>query len=108
MINIKLTNLYKDILRKNNLVDSGKLSQSIKIDSLLKDNILYINIMSLDYLKYLVTPNQLTKQFVSNQLFIDETQNLFYNMIEKSVDDILNGKPISIKEPEIIIKYNGK
>lgn len=107
MQNLKLTNLYKTILQKNELVDSGDLYQSVIVDTSLLDNVLTINIKSLDYLKYLVKDNNLTNQFTSNKKFDDEVTNIFFEYIEKTISDILEGKTETVKEPQILIKYNG-
>lgn len=107
MINNNLTILYKKILQETGLVNSGKLMNSIIVETSLVGAVLTINVRSLPYLVYLIKPNNLTTKFTMSQTFNNEVGSLLYSLTEDAVDDILNGKESTVPDIQIIIKYNG-
>ncbi len=108
MINSTLTIAYKNVLKESQLVDSGKLLNSISVDLSVSANDIIVNIKSLDYLKYLVKENNLTNKFINKSEFENEIGNLYLPIIEKAINDTLDGQQPSVLNPQIIILYNGK
>lgn len=106
MTNSVLTNVFKNILKQNGLVDSGKLVNSIKVDTNLNDDTIIVNIISLPYLIYLNKDYNLVKQFSNTSEFQNEVGGIFLQLTEKIVSDILSGKPIPNIEPQVIVKIN--
>lgn len=108
MINQNLTTLYKDLLKKNELIASGKLYNSLAVDLSTTSDSIIVNVIALPYITYLNNDYNLTKQFISNPIFENEIGNLLYQDTEQVVNDILNGVTPTITEKQIIVKYNGK
>ena len=108
MINQKLTKLYKDLLVDNKLVDTGKLYNSIQVDLFEQNSNIIVNIKGLPYIIYVDKQYKLTNKFMNSKIFVDEIGLIFVNKTEQVINDILEGKTNTIKEPNVYVKMNGK
>jgi hypothetical protein len=109
--NNEFTFIYKSIISKNGLVDTGELIRSVMVFATLENDNLIMDIRAVDYIKYLVEPYRLTKQFIEDSRFDLEVERLIFDRAESVLQDILdgNGIPPSTQFPtSITITYNGE
>lgn len=90
-----LTRIYKSIIVKNGLVQSGALRDSVKVYLFPKGKVMQIIIVAIDYHKFLVEEYNLIPQFTDDQGFGIEVSNAFEFYIEKRVEAMLNGEQFS-------------
>jgi len=107
MFNVLLTNEYKKLLQTNGLVSTGKLANSIQVDVTMQGNNIIVNVISLPYLIYLVKDYKLTDKFTSTTSFSEEIGGLMFSMNEDAINNILDGKSVTVPDSEVYIKYNG-
>jgi hypothetical protein len=107
-MNKELTDIFKNIIKQNGLVNSGKLLKSIAVFTTLKGFDLSINIVSEPYLIYLNNDYKLTKQFIDNEKTNNVIRDLISEPYIKLINDIVNGKKVnSRKEPTVMLLING-
>jgi hypothetical protein len=89
---IDLTTYLREIIQRNGLVNSGRLLNSTTVNLSVSGNVLFINIRTVDYYKYLDMEYKLTDQFIALEKVNEAIQTMFVNNIEAFVED--NNKPL--------------
>lgn len=108
-MNERLTNLFKSIIIKEDLIDTGALLKSVRVFVKINYSTVEINITSKFYVKYLKDRYDLVIQFINNPIFEEETGNLLYPLFEALVVNTLNGVPQSETfGPNVKVLINGR
>jgi len=108
-MNEELTNLFKSIIVKEDLIDTGALLRSIRVFTRVNYSTIEINITSKYYVKYLKDRYYLVQQFIDSPIFVQESGNLLYPLIEAQIINTLNGVPQSQSfDPKVTVLVNGK
>ena len=101
-MNSALTDAYKKIVMRLQLIDTGNLLRSINVDVSINRQELIINVKGVDYLEYVDKKYQLSKLFSESFEFNNEISDLFAPILEKMVDDqIQKGTEIT---PDLSLK----
>lgn len=103
-----LTNTYKNIIKKNQLVDSGKLLNDLQVDSFFEGINLIINIKAPIYLTYLNNDYKLNDQFIVTNEFQNEVNNMIFAKAEPIINDIIDGKNVTVPDYKILIRINNQ
>ena len=108
MLNNTLTTVFKDVIKSSGLVASGKLLNSIKVFSTVENFNVKIDIISEDYLKFLVDKYNLIEKFQSNLYFVKEIENILQPELEGLVQKILDAQAVEIDIiPTVTVLLNG-
>lgn len=110
MKNNILTNLLRDVIKSNGLVDSGKLLKSTTVYVLQKKDGIYIDIRTTDYFIYLIKDYNIINEFTNNNIFIKQIENIYENLINLYIENLFNNEnniQTNITD-NIIILINGK
>jgi hypothetical protein len=86
-IAVELTEKLKRIIRDKGLVDTGKLTRSIKVNVTKRSNSIEITIETEDYFKYLDDKYGITKALFTEQLYTD-IENRIGRAIETAVQEL--------------------
>jgi hypothetical protein len=107
--NNTLTKLFKDIVIKEDLIDTGALLKSIRVFNDYNRDILQINITSKYYVKYLKDRYHLVEQFKNNPVFVNEIGLLLLPLLDIQLYNIVNNIPGSTRfDPQVKILINGR
>lgn len=107
-LNKVLTDEFKKVIIKEDLIDTGAMLRSVRVFTDIKRDKVIVNITAKYYLKYLYYPYTLVPQFTSSKGFIDEIERILYPLFEFEVDAALQGRPLIGFNPGVIVKVLGK
>lgn len=96
------TKIFKSIIRKKDLIDSGNLFKHLKVYVKDNSNVFTISIESVDYLTYLWEKYNLLDEFISDSRFNEELLNILIEPYQ-DVEYVLDGKVKAYKVIEIRI-----
>jgi hypothetical protein len=106
MLNIKLTNFFKELIIKEDLINTGNLLNSVKVFIEYKEYEINVNIIGKNYLKYLDAKYKLVDKFINSDIFNEE---IAYILLENSLKEIINiidNNNYNIIEPKINLFIN--
>lgn len=107
MINTKLTNEFKLLISGANLIDTGALLRSVKVDVNVVGSKITINIIANDYVKYHNERYDLVKNFSNSTLLSKEIEVILQGLIDAKFENIINGTSTQF-DPKVFILLNGK
>lgn len=88
--NQKLTRLYKSLIKKKQLIDTGTLLASIKVYVVNTSRKITIVVVGIDYHKYLKDPFNLVNEFQESSVFQDVINEYYTARMEKAMENIIN------------------
>jgi len=107
-LNKTLTELFRQVIIKEDLIDTGALLKGVRVFTDLKRDKIVVNITSKFYLKYLYYPYNLVQQFYSTPAFKKEVERILKPVIEHEIEAAIQGRPLIGFNPGLIIKVLGK
>jgi len=107
--NTQLTELFKKLIVKEDLIDTGALLESIRVFTDYNRDELKVNIVSKYYLRYLKDRYYLIDQFKNDPIFVNEVGILLIPLYDIQLYNIINNIPGSTRfEPSVNIYVNGR
>jgi hypothetical protein len=107
-VNNQLTNTFKGIIQKEDLIDTGALLRSAKVYVDINRDIIQVNLVSKYYVKYLNDRYNITKQFMNTDVFQNEVGNLLVELFNIKLVNIINTGKDTNFNPDVIILINGR
>ena len=109
ILNVQMTNVFKEIILSEKLYDTGALYRSIQVYYNLVPPTLYINITSEDYVKYYISDRGLTRQLLNHPVFETEVSGLVFDWFYAQIaNGILSpSAPIPNVPNRVRVTYNG-
>lgn len=111
MVNTTLTKLFKSVIIKEDLIDTGRLLNSIVVFTNVSDTgAIVINVDCEDYIKYHLVDYRIINQFTNNNIFELEIEDMIAPIIESSIQDIVDNPSLETTNinPSVIILVNGR
>lgn len=105
-MNAILTQEFKNLVQQKGLVDTGALLNTVVVNSRLQGSELILDIVGVDYLPYVIAEYNLIEEWQVKDLVADEISTLISPIIEKMVQDALDGVP-NDEEISITVLING-
>ena len=105
-MNAILTQEFKNLVQQKGLVDTGALLNTVVVNSRLQGSELILDIVGVDYLPYVIAEYNLIEEWQVKDLVADEISTLISPIIEKMVQDALDGVP-NDGEISITVLING-
>lgn len=108
-MNERLTNLFKSIIIKEDLIDTGALLKSVRVFVKVDYDVVIINITSKYYVKYLKDKYRLIDQFLIDPILTDELELIYTPIYETYLQNKINNIP-GLREinPRITLLINGR
>jgi hypothetical protein len=112
MVNTTLTNLFKGVIIKEDLIDTGRLLASVVVFTTINLNgSIIVNVDCEDYIKYLLTDYRIVYQFTNNDIFEREMEVMLTPFVEASIQDAIENPntptPVDFN-PSVTILVNGR
>lgn len=108
MVSKSLTNVFKAIIKKEDLIDTGALLKSARVFIDIERDEIRVNLVSKYYLKYLDDRYRVTEQFLNTDIYIEEIGSLILELYEVKIINIINSGVVSDYNPKVIILKNGR
>lgn len=108
-MNEKLTKLFKDLIIKEDLIDTGALLKSVRVFVKVDYDLVIINITSKYYVKYLKDRYHLIDQFLSNSVLNQELELIYTPIYETYLENLVNNLPgLRQINPRMTLLINGR
>lgn len=102
-----LTSAMKRTITHLNLIDTGALLGSAEVWTKVEGQMLILNVLSKDYIKYHVYSRHISEVFMAQPGVQEEISRLLLPMIQDAIQRVIDGGEVYLK-PEAYLKYNDR
>ena len=107
--NSELTRVFKGVIQKEDLIDTGALLRSATVFIDIKRDVLQVNLVSKYYVKYLTDKYNITRQFINHNSFKKVVEEELNKLLEIKVYNVINQiNTTGDFNPRIQVLINGR